>query len=63
MSYKDISLSRFLIAGIVISIPAVILTENNPKYAWWYIALILLSLAVFNYPQVNRFVLYIGRKG
>lgn len=57
--YKKISLTRFLLAAIVISIPAVILAETSTRRnAWTYVGLILLSLLVFYGDQISRFVSY-----
>lgn len=59
--YKKISLTRFLIAAIVISIPAIFLTETgNSRNAWIYVGIVLLSMLVFYGDQLNTFVTYIG---
>lgn len=59
-SYKRLTLTRFLIAAIVISIPAVILSETgNQKNAWAYVGLILLALMVYYADQLKLFTNYI----
>lgn len=56
--YKEVGLTGYLLAGVVVSIPAVILTETNPGYAWSYVVLILLALMVFYSPQVKQFTTF-----
>lgn len=59
-TYSRLTLTRFLIAAIVVSIPAVILSETgNQKQAWAYTGLILLALFVFYSDQLNQFVKFI----
>lgn len=58
--YTRLSLTKFLIAAIVVTIPAVILQETNPRYTWTYVGLIMLSIGVFYSGQLGRFVNYIG---
>lgn len=58
--YKSLTLTRFLIGAIVISIPAVVLSETgSQKYAWAYVGLILLSLGVFYGDQLSKFTRFI----
>lgn len=61
--YKDIALPGYLIAGVVVSIPLVFLTESGKQdYAWWYFILILLSLLIMHSPQVATFSRFISSK-
>lgn len=60
--YKKISLTRFLLAAIVVSIPAVILAETyDQKTAWAYVGLILLAIGVFYGDQISQFTSYIRK--
>ncbi len=59
--YVKISLTRFLLAAIVVTVPAVILSEtSSQRNAWTYVGLVLLSLLVFYNKQISGFVSYIG---
>lgn len=62
MSYKNINLLTFALAGVVVSIPLIILQESNEDYAWSYVLLIAVSLLVFYYPQVDEFTRYLASK-
>lgn len=55
-----ISLTRFLLAAVIVSIPAVILSETSSRRnAWIYVGLILLSLSVYYKDQFASFVSYL----
>lgn len=57
MAYKRLTLTRFLLASIAVSIPAVILSETgNQKQAWAYVGLILLAMLIFYADQLDQFV-------
>jgi hypothetical protein len=58
--YTNLTLTRFLIGAIIISVPAIVLSETgSQKYAWAYVGLILLSLAVFYGDQLSKFTKFI----
>ena len=46
--YKDISFWRYLLGGFIVLLPAAYLENQNPKWAWQYVALILLMVIVFH---------------
>jgi len=61
--YKEIDLTGYLIAGVVVSIPLVFLSETGRQdYAWWYIGLILLALMIFHAPQMTAFSKFLSSK-
>jgi len=48
MAYRNIPFGRYALAGVVIAIPALLLEQGgNLSWAWAYVVLILLMLAVF----------------
>ena len=46
--YTDINFWRYLLGGIIVLLPAAYLEKQNPKWAWQYVALILLMVIVFH---------------
>lgn len=56
-----IDLTRFLIAGVIVSIPAIIMQEMGyVKQAWAYVGLIILALVIFYYREFSSFTSYLG---
>lgn len=59
--YKTVDLTKFLLAGIVVTVPAIFLEQSkDEEMAWYYVGLIILSMLVFYNEQVKRFVTFLG---
>lgn len=59
--YVDIPLSRFLIGAIIVSLPALILeNQEESDWAWRYVLLISVMMLVVNSRGVSQFVSYLG---
>lgn len=59
--YIDISLSRFMVGAVVVSMPVFIMESNNQRdWSWRYVLLISTMMLIVNSGGLNRFVNYLN---
>jgi hypothetical protein len=46
---------RYLIGGLIVTVPLVILDQVAPEYSWPYIALITIALLIFYSQELGEF--------
>lgn len=59
--YSKINLWHFILGAGVVTLPALYLEQANPRWAWRYVALILLMVLVTNPDGVQAFASFVGR--
>lgn len=62
MAYQGVPFSRFVLAGGIVSVPAFVLADSNPRWAWGYVFLILLMFTVTHYNGLAQAGAYFGKE-
>jgi lipopolysaccharide export LptBFGC system permease protein LptF len=53
--YQQISFPRFALALAIVAAPALLLEQHEERWAWYYVALILLGLVIANWSGLSAF--------
>jgi hypothetical protein len=53
--YQQIPFPRFALALAIVAVPALLLEQHNERWAWAYVALILLGLVIANWSGLSAF--------
>lgn len=53
--YEQISFPRFALALAVVSVPALLLEDQNEGWAWAYVGLILAGLVITHWSSFSAF--------
>ncbi len=53
---------RFALGLAVVSIPAALLENSDSRWAWRYVALILLALVIFYWSGLGQFARFMTRE-
>jgi hypothetical protein len=56
--YREIGFWRFALGVGIVSIPVLILQREEPRWAWAYVGLLLLTFVVFNTQPLQRAASY-----
>jgi len=59
MGYQKISFWSFALALAIVSVPALFLNDQNDRWAWSYVALILLGMLLINWSGMGTFFAYL----
>lgn len=58
--YQEIPFSRFALAVLLLSVPAVVLGNEDEKWAWRYTILILIVAAAANAKGLSQMTAWLG---
>jgi len=60
--YRNIPFWRFVLASVVVLIPAAVLEEQSEQWAWRYVGLILLMMVVTQFSELSAFQRFLSRE-